>query len=351
MARSEKKDFYQILEVSKDATEEEIKSVYRKLAIKYHPDKTKGDKIAEDKFKQVTEAYETLSDPMKRKSYDGFSSFSNIFDSSSNTNSNIFSSFSSMFTQTRNSFIRGGRGQDIKITIEITLEDVYSGTKKIIKYKKNDKCSECNGFGTLHISDRTICTKCNGSGKIISSTSYGSNVIFNSSTICDKCNGQGSTINFDCKSCAGTGRILNENSISLNIDSGIMDGHILLFRGAGHQGQHNGVPGDLIVAIKVRSHTNFLRAGNDLIKFVDLRLTDAVLGTKMNILTFNGSREITIIAGTNINDKISIEGCGLPDFQDKSKKGNLIIKFKINLPQSLTQTQQTIFEQLKKEGL
>lgn len=327
------KDYYEILGVSRQASEVEIKQAFRKLALKYHPDK--NDNKDDSQFKEITEAYETLSDEKKRAKYDN--PYTSFFDMSY-----------ANFSRTNFNFQRGIKGQDIIINLELSLYEISTGTTKTIKYKKYNKCTKCNGFGSENRKVET-CTKCRGSGRINSAKQI-NNFTINNIVICDKCHGQGSITKFDCLDCSGSGRILQEIILPINICPGIDENNDLIIKYHGHCGEHNGIAGNLIVKV-ITKHDEFLiRLGCDIIYTAHLTISQAVLGCNLAIKTLQGDRDIKVDAFTQSNTAKVLKGHGLPKI-DSDKKGDLIIKFIIDIPNNLNEKQYKLFTQLSEEGL
>jgi molecular chaperone DnaJ len=330
----QKRDYYKILGVSKQATDEEIKRAFRKLALIYHPDKNenKDDK----QFKEISEAYETLSDEKKRAQYDN--PYPSFFDMDIQ-----FTNFKSTNHQQR-----GIRGQDIIITFELSLYEILTGTTKTIKYKKYNKCAKCNGFGSENRKIE-LCFKCNGTGHI-SLTRQLDNFTINNIIVCDKCNGQGSIAKFDCIDCSGSGRILQETILPVNVNPGIDENYDLIIRHYGHCGEHNGVSGSLIVKIKTKNDEFLIRSGCDIIYVAHLTISQAVLGCNLVIKTLQGNEDIKVEPSTQSNTARVIKSLGLPII-NSDKKGDQIIKFIVDIPNNLNQEQSNLFKQLSEVGL
>jgi molecular chaperone DnaJ len=346
MARA-KRDYYEVLGVTKAATDEEIKAAYRKLAVKHHPDKTNGNKESEEKFKEATEAYETLTDSQKRSQYDS------PFQGSSINIGDIFgfstNAFSGMYTHQSATNVRGTRGQDIIILLELTLNEVLTGVQKTIRYKRYEKCEPCSGRGSMN--DRVNpCSKCGGRGQINEVRTIG-NIIMQNVTICDRCKGRGSTLDFNCKDCLGTGRVMKDTILPLSILPGISEREEITMRNNGHCGEHNGVPGNLVVRFKIKQHEFLIRNMNNVCCDTHLSISQAVLGCKVTVRTLQKDNELTINAGTKHGDKYVIAKHGLPMFNNKDVIGDQIVNIVIDVPNSLTDKQRQLFEQLKKEGL
>jgi molecular chaperone DnaJ len=328
------KDYYSILDVSKDATDEQIQSSFRKLALKYHPDKN-TDKDAVTRFNEINEAYQVLGDKDKKLQYDSPQSF------------NFSSIFNSAFTGFNQNLRRGQRGQDIIITLEITLEEVLKGAKKIIKYKRQDKCEKCSGHGSTDY-NKSVCPKCKGSGQIIDTRHTGFFMI-NSATICDQCSGSGHVFKNDCVDCNGTGRVLKESIVNINVDVGTMENNDMVLKYYGHVGDHNGISGNLIIKFKIKEHAYFKRQDHDIVYVVHLLISQAVLGHAVKVKTLVGSEEDINISASDVNvGSIILQNKGLPY---DGKRGNQIIKLVVDIPQQLTDSQKMFFESIKREGL
>jgi molecular chaperone DnaJ len=348
-----KRNHYEVLGVPKGATEKQIRDAYRKLAVKYHPDKNKDDKDATEKFREASEAYEVLKDPTKRKQYDQpsvFGSGSPFIDPTDLYN--MFTGFTSRTgtsaAPTEPVFRRGMKGQDIRITLDVELEDIYRGTTKTLKYRRYDKCGKCNGRGS-NSNEKTTCPKCKGAGQQQSQSAY-NNILLKNVSICDQCGGRGTVINFDCKDCNGTGRVMTDMIVTVPVTAGIPENSCLTMRSHGHHGEHCGIPGDLNVIIRSKPHPILLRQDSNLICIATIKLTDAVLGTSTTITTFDGVQEIVVKPGTMEKDECVLQKQGLIDVKSRNK-GNLIVRFKIEVPQQLTEKQRELFETLRQEGL
>jgi molecular chaperone DnaJ len=360
MARN-KRNYYEVLGVDKSASEDDIKSAYRKLALKHHPDKCKDDPSATEKFSELSEAYEVLGDSKKRAQYDNGPRFEHSFNADFNEIFSAFRSGSSAWTAAYNTATvdhRGQRGQDIKIALELTLEEIFRGVTKTIKYKRYEKCNVCSGKGAMSLS-RSTCSKCHGTGHISGSTSFGGTNIFMATVLCDKCRGSGSIVNYDCKSCSGTGRVMTDTTVNIKIEAGLPEDGAMVMKYYGQHGEHNGVAGDLVIVIKSKSHEYFVRQGFDLIYSSPLKFTDAILGTNITIKTMNGDKEIAVKPGTKDGDVHVLSGCGFPVVHpvrtlirvSNASHGDQIVKFRIEVPSVLTDRQRELLEKLKTEGL
>lgn len=335
------KDYYSILDVSKNASEEDIKKAYRKLAVQYHPDKNPGNKDAEEKFRQITEAYETLKDPIKRQKYDQPSSdmFKEGFP------------FGFSFTgfNVRSTIKRGKRGSDIKITLEITLEEVMTGGKKTIKYKRYDKCGDCSGLG-FKDNEKFNCTKCGGSGQIKQTFRQGQ-MILNQVQVCDQCHGLGKSVKYDCKLCSGKGVVVSDCIIDVNINPGVDENVDFIMKYYGHHGERNGIPGNLIVKFKIKQHSKFTREKDNIIQQITVPFSTAVLGSQFDVETLKGNRTVVIEPGTVSTSEIVLSSLGLPIFTNPTKFGNHIVRIFIDVPKTLNDKQKELILQLQKEGL
>jgi len=358
-----KKDYYEILGVSKTATDAEIKSAFRKLAKKYHPDVSKEEN-AEEKFKECQEAYAVLSDPSKRKQYDqfghaafangaggagGFNGFSGFTD---------FGDMSDIFEDILGGFgfsTRGGsrrsangprRGNDVLYKMTIDFEEAVFGCKKDIKIDVTDTCDECNGKGGFN---SKTCSECRGSGTITSEqrTMFGS---FLSKTTCPNCEGTGTTFEKKCTSCHGTGHIRKNKTITVTVPSGIDTENRLRLSGKGEAGINGGNPGDLYIEFTVRDHELFDRVDDDIYLTLPLTITESVLGCKKDIPTLYGNVTLNIPAGTQNADKLRIKSKGVENVQTK-KKGDMYIITKVVIPEKLTREQKKLFEELNETTL
>jgi len=349
------KDYYQILGVSRDATEEEIKAAYRRLAKQYHPDVATNKEEAEKKFKEINEAYQVLIDPEKRKIYDRYGTLENIdYHSYQNVErSDIFDLFSELFddflfknykqSSYEDILNRPQRGKDITISLEMTLEDAYFGKIQKIKIPFLKKCPNCEGRG-FKTEDLTICEKCGGKGQVTyrSKSLWGTIV---STYTCDKCQGFGYIPKKLCEKCKGQRYIESEKEIEVNIPKGVEDGDILLFQGQGHEGI-SARNGDLYIKINILPHPFLKRKNNDLIIEYPLNFIDAILGTKIKVPHINGYIEVEIPPSTQPNTEITIKNQGMP-YKNSNQKGDFIIKIKVILPQKLNNEQKKALESIK----
>lgn len=360
-----KRDYYEILGVAKGADKAEIKSAYRKLAIKYHPDKNPDDKEAEDKFKEASEAYDVLSDENKRAQYDRFGhegvrsaaggnpGFNNVED--------IFSNFGDVFGGSIFEEIFGGgsgggrrrrgrrssaeRGPDLKIKMPLTLEDIAKGTEKTIKVKKFVKCNTCSGSGAQPGSGTQTCATCQGQGEVrqVSRSMFGQ---FVNIQVCPECNGAGEIIRHKCDDCHGEGRVREEIKEKVEIPAGVEEGNYLTLTQKGHVGKKGGPNGDLIVFIEEKEHKYFTRDGNNVIYKQRIGFPDAVLGTKVEIPTLYGIEKIDIEKGTQPGDSIKLKGKGIPHL-NSYRKGDQIVVIEIKVPEKLSSEEKKLMKKLK----
>ena len=362
----EKRDYYEVLGVSKTATDAEIKSAFRKLAKKYHPDVSTEENAAE-KFKECQEAYAVLSDPQKRKQYDqfghaafsggaggagGFSNFdfgdmSDIFEDLFGGLGGFggFSGFSSASGNRRSS--NGPRkGNDVLYRMTIDFEDAVYGTKKDLKLDVVDTCPECDGKGGFH---PETCSSCRGSGTITSEqrTMFGS---FLTKTTCPNCKGTGTTFEKKCSTCHGNGTIKKNKTITINIPAGIDTDNRLRVAGKGEAGINGGKPGDLYVEFTVREHEFYERQDDDIYIDLPLTITEAILGCKKEIPTLYGNVNLSIPAGTQSNDKLRLKGKGVENVSTK-KKGDMYVIAKVIIPEKISRDQKKLLEQLEKTSL
>lgn len=357
----DKRDYYEVLGVPKTATQEEIKSAFRKLAKKYHPDVSKEENAAE-KFKEAQEAYAVLSDENKRKQYDqfghaaftnsqgGFSGFDGFdFGSMDDILGEVLRNFgfsSGGFSSRGGSHSRRQDGSDLLYRMSITFDEAVHGTKKDIKVECEDECEECKGVGGFN---SHTCPECKGSGTVTKqqSTMFGS---FLSRTTCPHCHGTGTSFEKICTKCHGTGKYKQTKTLTVTIPKGVDTGNRLRLAGKGESGINGGQPGDLYIEFSVKDDDFYNRDGNDIYLGVPLTITEAVLGCKKMVPTIHGNVEISIPEGTKNNTKLRIKGKGI-DSDINGKKGDMYVITNVVIPSKLTRTQKDLFKQLSQTDL
>lgn len=334
------KDYYKVLGVEKSVDESSLKKAYRKLSKKYHPDVNPDDPKSEEKFKEVAEAYDVLSNKEKRQNYDMYGNASgggNPFGGGNMNMDDIFNSFfgQNPFGQRRS---RKKRGSDIRVNIKVNIFDVFGGVHKKIKYKRKDICKECNGSGGKN----NVCNKCKGSGQIshVRNTPFGN---MQTAGMCGACMGKGKIIIDPCKKCKSDGTIIIEEILEFDIPSGIMDGEILALRGKGNSIQE-GIPGDLLINIVEIPHDNFLRNGLDIHQRVNLTYKELVLGSPKEITTLDGKIRINIKKGTAVGHILRVPQKGLK--RDKIV-GDMMIEVWLKIPENIDEKEKEIIAQLK----
>ena len=347
-----KKDYYEILGITKSATEVEIKAAYRKLAIKHHPDKNPGDQEAEEKFKECAEAYSVLSDSSKRASYDrfghagvgagagagagfdpGFTNIEDIFD--------LFG-FGDMFGGARGGGRRSTvqRGADLRYDLEITLEEAATGKEEKLKIPRLEKCGECSGKGTEKGTEPETCITCQGSGQTRFQQGF-----FSVMRTCANCSGKGQIIKHPCKECRGAGRIEKEKKLEIKIPAGVETGSRLRINGEGEGGPSGGPSGDLYVVIHVAEHEIFERQGANLYASVPISFAQAALGAEIKVPTLEEEEELKIPAGTQTGTVFRLRSKGMPSLGGRGK-GDLFVAVTLITPKTLTKEQRKLLEQL-----
>jgi molecular chaperone DnaJ len=357
-----KKDYYEVLEVSRNATKDEIKKAYRKQALKFHPDRNPGNKEAENKFKEAAEAYEVLGDDEKRSRYDryghagvegaaaGGGGFSNIED--------IFEHFGDIFGGHFGGFDFGGgssrrgqritKGQNLRVKVKLTLEEIASGVEKKIKVNKYISCHDCKGTGAAEGSSMNTCSTCRGSGMVtrVTNTFLGQ---MQTSTTCPTCGGEGKTIVNKCSHCRGEGVVLEDEVININVPAGVAEGMQMTMSGKGNAARRGGVNGDLIVIFTEEKHPELLRDGNDLFYNLFVSFPDAALGAAVEIPTLDGKVKIKLEPGTQPGKLLRLKGKGLPEVNNYGK-GDLLVHVNVWVPKTLNKEERRIIEKMNESA-
>lgn len=352
---AEKRDYYEVLGVSKTASNDEIKKAYRKLAVQLHPDKQHGKseeekKKAEEQFKEVAEANEVLSDPQKRAEYDQFG-FAGRSGQGFNINMDDimeqmmrmhgFNPFGGHYHQQRIN-----KGSDIRIQLVITLEDVFSGVHKTGKYKRKVTCPDCDGKGTKNVNDIKMCPHCQGTG-VYRETMRQGNMIFQNEMPCPYCNASGKVITNPCSKCHGEGLITTEETIEIDIPKGIEENMAITFQGMGNMPQGDGIPGDLIAVVRIKTHDNFDKQGATVYAMHNVSVIDCILGTNSTVKGIDGNvYKFKIRQGTMNGEHYRIAGKGLPII-NSDKRGDLIVMIKQEMPKALTNEEIELLNKLK----
>ncbi len=362
-----KRDYYEILGVGKTATDDELKKAYRKLALKYHPDRNPNDKTAEEKFKEAAEAYEVLSNKEKRERYDQFghagvdgqgfggggqgmnmddifSMFGDIFGGRGGFSG--FSGFGGFGSERSRAGARVNKGSSLRIKVKLSLEDIEKGVEKKIKVNKYVSCKTCHGSGAKEGSESTTCSQCKGSGYI---TQVQRTILGNMQTqsICPTCQGEGKIIKDKCSACHGQGIVKAEDVITINIPAGVSDGMQISFSGLGNAGARNGVNGDLIVLIEELPHEEFERDGNNICHQTYITISEAILGTSIEVPTLSGQAKFKIEQGMTSGKVYRLRGKGLPDVNGYGK-GDLLVRVDVWVPKSYSKEEKKMLETLQK---
>ncbi len=343
-----KRDYYEVLSVTRTSTEVEIKKAYRSLAVQYHPDKNPGNAEAEEKFKEAAEAYAVLSDAQKRAAYDrfghqGVGAGSSGFDPGFSNIEDIFEvfGFGDMFGgQGRGRRTSVQRGSDLRYDLEITLEDAASGKDEKLRIPRLEKCDECSGSGAEKGTTAETCITCGGSGQ----TRY-SQGFFSVMRTCSTCQGRGQIIKSPCKKCRGEGRIEKEKTIEIKIPAGVETGSRLRVTGEGEGGVNGGPSGDLFIVIHVAEHENFERQGANLYSAVPITFAQAALGADIKVKTLDGEEDLKVPAGTQTGTVFRVKGKGMPNLAARGH-GDLFVAVTLVTPKTLTKEQRKLLEQL-----
>jgi molecular chaperone DnaJ len=356
-----KRDYYEILGVSKGATQDEIKKAYRKMALQHHPDRNPGSKEAEEKFKEAAEAYEVLGDATKRQRYDqyghegvrgtDFRPFTDVNDIFS-TFGDIFgggmggSIFDDMFGGQTRHRRKGGAvpGSDLKLRLNLTLEEIAAGAEKKLKVKRWKPCESCHGTGARSGQSMTTCPVCNGAGEIrqVSRSVFGQ---FVNITACQNCEGEGRVIKDPCTTCKGDGRVQGESTIKVNIPAGVTEGNYIPLRGEGNVGRRGGPPGDIIVVIEEEQHQYFTRRDDDVTLDVYISFPEAVLGADIEVPTLNGRSRLKIEAGTSSGTVLRMREKGVPHLNSFGR-GDQLVRVNVWVPKALNAQERAAIKQL-----
>ncbi len=354
-----KRDYYEILGVAKNAGEDEIKKAYRKLAIKYHPDKNPNDKSSEDKFKEAAEAYEILSNPEKKQRYDQFghagvngAGGAGGFGGGGMNMDDIFSQFGDIFGGAFGGFGGGGRsggrrvakGTNLRVKVKLNLKDIANGVEKKIKVNKHVACKTCSGSGARNGQFDT-CKTCNGTGAItrVQQTILGA---MQTQSTCGVCGGEGRVVKDKCNTCHGDGIVREEEVISINIPAGVAEGMQLSMNGKGNAAPRGGINGDLLIVIEEEDHPELKREGNHLIYSLSISFPDAALGTSVEIPTIDAKAKIKIEPGTQSGKVLRLKGKGLPDINSYGR-GDLLVEISVFTPSQLSAEERKTLEDLK----
>ena len=359
-----KRDYYEVLGVAKTASEDEIKKAYRKIAIKYHPDRNPGDKEAEEKFKEAAEAYDVLHDPQKRQQYDQFGfngpmgggGFGGFGGASMNMD-DIFSMFGDIFGGHGFSGFGGGggrgrqqqmRGGDLRLKVRLTLEEINKGVTKKFKVRKDIACSHCHGSGAEGNSGKEACPTCHGSG-VITHTTQSIFGMMQTQGVCPSCHGAGEVIKHKCHECGGLGVVKGEEVVEINIPAGVAEGMVINVPGKGNAGPNNGINGDIQVFVEEEENNTFVRDGNDLIYNLLLDFPTAALGGEVEIPTIEGTKlKVKVENGTQPGKTLRLRGKGLPVVQGYgSGRGDLVVNISVYVPKTLSREEKQALESFK----
>jgi molecular chaperone DnaJ len=359
-----KRDYYEILEVSKNASKEEIKKAYRQQALKYHPDKNPGDKAAEEKFKEAAEAYEVLGDDDKRRRYDQFGhagvggAAGGGFSGGGMTIDDIFEHFGDIFggfggfgfggSSSRRGGRRVNKGANLRVKVKLNLQEIANGVEKKLKVQKYVSCQHCNGTGAEHGSAYSDCNTCHGTGQVtrITQTFIGQ---MQTSSVCPSCEGEGKIIKNKCTHCYGEGIVKDQEVITVKIPAGVGNGMQMTVTGKGNAARRGGINGDLLVQIEEDDHQELIRDGNDLIYNLYISFPDAVLGSTVEIPTVDGKVKIKIEPGTQPGKILRLRGKGLPEVNSYGQ-GDLLVNINVWIPKNITKDERKIIEKFSESS-
>lgn len=359
-----KRDYYEVLGVDKNATADDIKKAYRKLAVKYHPDKNPGNKEAEEKFKEAAEAYSVLSDSDKKMKYDQFGhagvdgagpdfsgGFGNLNDILNDLFGGAFGGGFGGFSGFGGGFGGGQRrervyrGRDIRVRVKLTLEEIAKGVEKEISIEKNVPCPDCGGRGARNSSDIKTCPACNGTGQVqrVVNSFLGQTVTYST---CQQCGGEGKIISNPCHTCNGTGLVRQRETIKVKIPAGVEAGMQMTVQGEGHAAKNNGINGDLLVVIEEQEHPDFRREGSNLLYTKVISIVDAMLGCEVEIPCLDGKYKVKVEPGTQSGTVVRLRGKGLPSVNSYGT-GDLYVKIAVWIPKKLTKDEKALFESMR----
>ena len=344
-----KRDYYEVLGVSREATPEELKRAYRKLAMQYHPDRNNGDKAAEERFKEIGEAYAVLSDPEKRQRYDAFGhaadgvppdfgqfSFDSAFD--------LFDMFFGGGGARRRTRTGPQRGSDLRMTVDLTFEEAVFGAKRTIEVPRAGVCAECGGSGARAGTNAKQCPTCHGAGQVrrTMQSVFGQ---VTSASACPQCHGEGRIVDDPCPVCRGQGRVETRHEVEVTIPAGVDEDVTLRLTGEGEAGPRGGGAGDLYIAFRIRPHAQLVRHGQDIVYELPVSIPQAVLGDTITVPTVDGERPVTVPAGTQPGKQIKLHGLGVPHVRS-GRRGDQICVVRVVIPSHLTHHDREMYEQL-----
>jgi molecular chaperone DnaJ len=343
-----KRDYYEVLGVEKKASADDIKRAYRRLALKYHPDKNPNDKEAEGKFKECAEAYEVLSDTEKKQRYDQYGHDglrgSGVHDYSHMNVNDISDMFGDMFGDLFGGGRRSGRSQrpsrgyDLETAVELTLDEVAKGTEKTIEFTRQETCTDCSGSGATKGKAPSRCPTCGGAGQV---QRAGLGGFFQMVSTCPTCHGAGQVITDPCKKCRGTGQTPKKRTLNVKIPAGVHEGQGVRVGGEGEPGRLGGPRGDLYCYVRLKAHPFLMRDGSDLVATVPLRFTQMALGDTIDVPTLDGTKQLKIPAGSQHGDVFRIRGQGLPELRT-GRHGDLLVRVMVEVPRKLSAEQEEI---------